>query len=321
VESYLGDYKEAASHFEKSAAYYEKSIAKESHPNIKLNNRLGYFNSLYRLSTCYKNLRLYSKEDSLIQIGLEKLQDTRELTLEYGYFQKGKGVQLLRKHRLDESLKHLHIADEIISDKGDFASLTTVYFYLGKLFLAKPDREQALQYLTKVDSMVNKYHFITPEIRSAYKNLIDDAKKNGDRDRQLYYTDQLLKVDSVINADFVLLASRIHSEYNRKSLIEDKNRLEKEKYRGSVITCLFISTTVVSSFLLVRFRRKAKLLDLKYKEFLTNYKNPQPVETMMENTPSHSSDKKLYTSEMVLPVKEKLKEFEEEKMFLKKILP
>ena len=320
VESYLGDYKEAASHFEKSADYYEKSMLKNNHPNIKLNNKLGYFNSLYRLSTCYKNLRLYSKEDSLIQIGVAKLHDTKELTLEYGYFQKGKGVQLLRQHRLDESLKHLQIADEIISDKEDYASLTTVYFYLGKLFLAKPDREQALLYLTKVDSMVNKYHFITPEIRSAYEHLINDAKKNGDREKQLYFTDQLLKVDSVINADFVLLTSKIHSEYNRKSLVEDKNRLEKEKYRGLAITCLFIGTTVVTSFLLIRARKKTKQLDLKYREILKNYKNPPQGEPKSEHFPIPSADKKLYPSEMILTVKEKLKEFEEEKMFLNKNL-
>ncbi len=320
VESYLGDYKEAASHFEKSAAYYEKSMLKNNHPNIKLNNKLGYFNSLYRLSTCYKNLRLYSKEDSLIQIGLDKLHDTKELTLEYGYFQKGKGVQLLRQHRLDESLKHLQIADEIISDKEDYASLTTVYFYLGKLFLAKPDREQALLYLTKVDSMVNRYHFITPEIRSAYEHLINDAKKHGDREKQLYFTDQLLKVDSVINADFVLLASKIHSEYDRKSLVEDKNRLEKEKYKGLAITCLFISTTVVTSFLLIRARKKTKQLDLKYREILKNYKNPPQGEPKPESSTVTSADKKLYPSEMILTVKEKLKEFEGEKMFLNKNL-
>jgi len=320
VESYLGDYKEAAFHFEKSADYYEKSMLKNNHPNIKLNNKLGYFNSLYRLSTCYKNLRLYSKEDSLIQIGLAKLHDTKELTLEYGYFQKGKGVQLLRQHRLDESLKHLQIADEIISDKEDYASLTTVYFYLGKLFLAKPDREQALVYLTKVDSMVNRYHFITPEIRSAYEHLINDAKKNRDREKQLYFTDQLLKVDSVISADFVLLASKIHSEYDRKSLVEDKNRLEREKYRGLAITCLFISTTVVTSFLLIRARKKTKQLDLKYREILKNYKNPPQGEPKPEHSPIPSSDKKLYPSEMILTVKEKLKEFEGEKMFLNKNL-
>lgn len=320
VESYLGDYKEAASHFEKSAAYYEKSMLKNNHPNIILNNKLGYFNSLYRLSTCYKNLRLYSKEDSLIQIGLAKLHDTKELTLEYGYFQKGKGVQLLRQHRLDESLKHLQIADEILSDKEDYASLTTVYFYLGKLFVEKPDRARALLYLRKVDSMVNKYYFITPEIRSAYEHLINDAKKNRDREKQLYYTDQLLKVDSVISADFVPLASKIHSEYERKSLVEDKNRLEKEKHRGLVFTCLFIGTTVVTSFLLVRSRRKAKQLDLKYREILKNYKNPPSVEAKPENSTVPSADKKLYTEEMILTVKEKLKEFEAEKMFLNKNL-
>lgn len=72
-------------------------MVKNLHPNLKLNNESGYFNSIYRLSSCYKNLQLYHKEDSLIHIGLERLHNTKQLSLEYGYFQKGKGIQLLRK--------------------------------------------------------------------------------------------------------------------------------------------------------------------------------------------------------------------------------
>ncbi len=91
VKSYLGYYKEAAVHFEEAADYFEKKSKENVHPNIRLNNESGYFNSIYRLSTCYRNLRLYQKEDSLINIGLRRLHNTAQLSTEYGYFQKEKG--------------------------------------------------------------------------------------------------------------------------------------------------------------------------------------------------------------------------------------
>ncbi len=91
VKSYLGYYREAAAHFETAADYFEEKSKENVHPNIRLNNESGYFNSIYRLSTCYRNLRLFHKEDSLINIGLQRIHDNDQLLTEYGYFQKGKG--------------------------------------------------------------------------------------------------------------------------------------------------------------------------------------------------------------------------------------
>lgn len=319
VESYLGDYKGAVLHFKETAIYYEKNMMKDLHPNIKLNNKLGYFNSIYRLSTCYKNLRLFSKEDSLINIGLEKLQDTKQLSLEYGYFQKGKGIQLLRENRLDESLKHLQISREILSHNEDQASLTTVYFYLGKLYRARSDREESLRYLNKVDSMVKKYRFITPEIRSTYEYLINDAKKNRDKDKQLYFTNQLLKADSVINADFVMLSSKIHREYDTDTLLQEKKRLERQKHSGFAIVCFCITGMLISWFFVWKYRKRAKELDIKYKEVLEKYKCPPERDASIE-VPLLPSNEYIYSSEVITKVKLKLKNFENEKLFLKKNL-
>ncbi|MEN2436485.1 helix-turn-helix domain-containing protein [Weeksellaceae bacterium A-14] len=320
VKSYLGDYTEAALHFEKAAAYYEKNITKHLHPNIKLNNMFGYFNSIYRLSTCYKNLRLYSKEDSLINIGLERLHNTKELSLEYGYFQKGKGIQLLREKRFNESLKHLMISKEILSHHDDYASLTTLYFYLGKLNWSKTDREESLKYLNKVDSMVNKYQFITPEIRSTYIYLINDAKKQGDRNKYQYFTDQLIKVDSVINADFVMLSSKIHREYDSGALLEENKKLERVNHSVLVIVCLCVVVLLVSWSFVWKYQKKAKELDLKYKKLLENYKYPQKANMATDNSPVSSSEKHVYASDIIIEVRGKLRKFEQEKLFLNKNL-
>lgn len=88
VKNYLGYYQEASEHFKSTSRYFEKQLKQKLHPNIRLNNEAGYFNSIYGLSNCYKNLGLYSKEDSLINLGLHKIQNISEHLLEYGYLQK-----------------------------------------------------------------------------------------------------------------------------------------------------------------------------------------------------------------------------------------
>ena len=63
VKSYLGYYEEAAVHFRNTSKYFEENMKENLHPNIRLNNEAGYFNSIYRRSDCYENFRLYKKKN------------------------------------------------------------------------------------------------------------------------------------------------------------------------------------------------------------------------------------------------------------------
>lgn len=44
--------------------------------------------------------------------------------------------------------------------------------------------------------------------------IINDAKERKKESDQLYYTNQLLKADSIINVDFAKLSSKIKYEYD-----------------------------------------------------------------------------------------------------------
>ncbi|WP_346986150.1 helix-turn-helix domain-containing protein [Chryseobacterium sp. POE27] len=321
VKSYLGYYKEAAVHFEEAADYFEKKSKENVHPNIRLNNESGYFNSIYRLSTCYRNLRLYQKEDSLINIGLRRLHNTAQLSTEYGYFQKGKGVQLLRLGNTDDALQYFKQSKDILSHHQDDASLMTVYFYMGKAYWSDRKRAESLQYLNKVDSLVNKFWFVTPEIRSGYEYLIKDAKQNKNYERQLYYTNQLLKADSIINADFAMLSSKIHREYDTNTLLEEKNKLQRVHKNGFII--LYYSMgfgLMILCFSIWKFRKREKALTIKYQELLEKFNTSQPTDHFLESKPVSSEEKNIYSAEIIEEVKANLKIFEERKNFLKQNL-
>ena len=321
VKSYLGYYKEAAVHFEEAADYFEKKSKENVHPNIRLNNESGYFNSIYRLSTCYRNLRLYQKEDSLINIGLRRLHNTAQLSTEYGYFQKGKGVQLLRLGNTDDALQYFKQSKDILSHHQDDASLMTVYFYMGKAYWSDRKRAESLRYLNKVDSLVNKFWFVTPEIRSGYEYLIKDAKQNKNYERQLYYTNQLLKADSIINADFAMLSSKIHREYDTNTLLEEKNKLQRVHKNGFII--LYYSMgfgLMIVCFSIWKFRKREKALTIKYQELLEKFNTSQPTDHFLESKPVSSEEKNIYSAEIIEEVKANLKIFEERKNFLKQNL-
>ncbi len=320
IKSYLGYYKQAAVHFSEAADFFEKNAKESLDRNIRYNNESGYFNSIYRLSTCYKNLRLYHKEDSLINIGLERLHNNNELVVEFGYFQKGKGIQLLRKGNTDEALKRLKLSRDILITNQDYASLTSVYFNIGKLYKSIGNRAESLNYFNKVDSLVNKFWFITPEIRSSYLYLIDDAKKNGDTERKMYYADQLLKADSIINADFVILTDKIYSEYDTDNLLEGKNQEIRD--HQVILYSSIVAGLVILFFLIWRFRKREKELNARYQEVLEKLSTSKET-ISFDFIPPASSDENsldLYSSEIIEDIKTNLKIFEDEKQFLQQNL-
>ncbi|WP_346984960.1 hypothetical protein [Chryseobacterium sp. POE27] len=293
VKSYLGDYQEASRHFRNTARYFEERLKENLNPNIKLNNEAGYFNSIYRLSNCYRNLGLYSQEDSLIDMGLQKLENINDHLLEYGYLQTGKGVQLLRKGDKNEALKHLKLSRDILLINQDYGSLTLVYFYLGKAYWLQGNRAESLRYLNKVDSMIHKFHFISPEIRSNYQYLLDDAKQNGNVDGQLYYIDQLLKMDSILIADFPMMASKIYHEYDRIPLLQGKRLLEKKNHNINLLTIAAVVSIIIMLLVLLDYRRrmKKKRIDIKYYELLERMKNQ---DGFVETIPISSGKKRAF---------------------------
>lgn len=315
VKSYLGYYKEAAGHFEQAAEFFEKNAKESDDRNIRLNNESGYFNSIYRLSTCYKNLKFYNKEDSLINIGLDRLKNVSGLSAELGYFQKGKGIQLLRKGNPDGALEHLKLSRNILIRNQDYASLTTVYFYMGKLYRAKGHKNESLNYFKKVDSLVNKFWFVTPEIRSNYEYLINDSKQRKNSKDQLYYTNQLLKADSIINVDFAMLSSKIYREYDTETLLDEKRKL----VRDHQITWYFSISAGVSiiSFLIWRFRKREQKLTASYHELLEKFNAQKDISSFDVLSSVAIGETSLYSQELIDQIKADLKIFEDKKDFLK----
>jgi tetratricopeptide (TPR) repeat protein len=320
VKSYLGYYKQAVEHFIETANYFERYAKEDKNTTVKINNERGYFNSIYRLSTCYKHLHLYQKEDSLINIGLAGLQKRSEFLPELGLFRKGKGIQLLRKGRPAEALEELTAARDILSRVEDHASLTNVYFYMGNSYQQKNDRMNAINYFKKVDSLVNKFRFITPEIRSNYEILINDAKSKKDKDIQLYYTGQLLKADSIINADFAMLSAKLYREYDTDTLMEEKKKLEKKHDKDLALIYIAVGTGMISmSYIIVRSRKRERRLTLQYRQLLTRLQDSERQQPA-QDLPLNPDEKSLYSAEIIEDILNKLKEFENQKLFLEQNL-
>lgn len=277
VKSYLGYYREAINHFNDCIHYFETKAKSRLHPNEIYNHKKGYLNSLHQANVCYRNLLNHKKSDSLIEAGLKNSAHDNDFILEHNYFLKSKGVSLYFKKQYPEALLYLNNSLGAFKKVDDFSWVSVNYFFQGKSLVSMNQMPRAIEKFEKVDSIFNQHQFILPELRNNYEVLIDYYKKRRNTERQLYYMKQLLKADSIISKDFSYLSPKIHKEYDTKSLVEEKKKLEKGLLKRTIWVIALVSVSLLIGILyVIRYRRdrivqsKYKLLEKKYKEALSN---------------------------------------------------
>jgi AraC-like DNA-binding protein len=316
VKSYLGYYEDAAELFKECITYYRQKSRSNLHPNEIYNNKKGYLNSLHQLIICNRNLGKYKEADQEVKTGLSEVGNDPEYILEKGYFLSSKGISEYRNNRYQSALKNLNESLPSVKNGRDFARLSVDYFYIGKSYFGLKNTEESIHYFKKVDSIFQEHQFILPELRENYEILINYSKKEKNQSQQLYYTSQLLKADSIISKDFMYLSSKIHKEYDTKTLLDEKDNLQKINYLGTIFIIVLIALAIGLVILLIKRHKRAKEIQQKYvlvEEKFTSYQNS------IEKEISVPEEKKIGLHEdKVEELLRKLKSFEYKKEFTQK---
>lgn len=319
VKGHLGYYEEALEHFEDCLAYYDKKLKEENHVNDQFNYNKGYLNTLHQITIINRYLMNFRKSDSLSQLGYRLTEKNNDFALENSYFLKCMGISKFQKKNFKEARVDLEKALPTILKRNDFAWSTVIYYYLGKISEAENDPEIAIKYYNRIDSVFEKHEFVLPEVYSSYKYLIE-YYRNKDVNKQLYFTNQLLKADSIISKDYPYLSSKLHKDYDRQTLIEQKDDIEKSGKKKMIYAKILIfSGGILLTFFVVRYRKDQKIkkqYDLLQKRIADGTYKISDIEK--EELDEHSLRKTFLTPEMTLEIREKLEKFEHELQFKKK---
>ncbi|QBO59522.1 helix-turn-helix domain-containing protein [Chryseobacterium salivictor] len=317
VKSYLGYHKESLEIFKECIAYFESNTKANIHPNLIKNNRKGYLNSLHQTIICYQHLGNYKEAEKLIDEGFKRIPKEAFFDLERSYFYKSKGITEFKDKSYQKAINNFESAIPELLKINDFTWSSVVYFYRGMSYAKLGNTEKALTDYKRVDSIFNKHHFILPEIRKNYEELIDYYKDNKNAKNELFYTKQLLKADSIIANDFKYLSTRIHKDYDTKTLLKSRNNLEKT---SSVRKYLLIASSLIIILLggvvLYWFRRK-KDLQNKYDKLLLKMKNTDSEKENESLEEVFAKNSKLDVK-LIQNLKKGFSEFEKSKGFLEK---
>ncbi|WP_146941602.1 helix-turn-helix domain-containing protein [Chryseobacterium hagamense] len=323
IKSYLGYYEDASELFMKCLVYYRekaRSVTK-LHPNEIYNNKKGYLNSLYQTIICYRHLGKYKEADEAIQTGFSEIGNNPEYDLEKGYFLLSRGISEYRHSRFQPALKNLNEALPAIKSSRDFARLSVGYFYIGKSYSGLKKTKESVVYFKKIDSIFRKHQFMLPELRENYEILIDYSRKEKNQAQQLYYTNQLLKADSIMSKDFIYLSPKMHKDYDTNNLMDEKDKLQKINYLGTIIIIVLIVWAIGLVALLTRRHKKAKEIQQKYvlvEEKFTASQNSEKGTAEAVALPMVEEKRFSLNEDKVEELLQKLKAFEDKKEFTQK---
>jgi len=318
VKSYLGYYSDALKLFKECSAHFEPLTKAKIHPNLIFNNRKGYLNSLHQQIICYMQLRNYSKSDSLIRHGLSFLQSFEGYDLEKAYFLKCLGISRFRRQEYKKAVQSFNFALPELKKIDDFTEVSVTYYYIGKAY-EKMNKEPAIVFFIKVDSIFQKEKFIIPQLRGNYESLINYYHKVNIPEKELYYTKQLLKADSTINKDFRYLSDKIHKEYDTKSLRVRQKQLESNNSLGFIILIIFFVLIIILIIVIVHRKKKEKEIQRRYTELEKRIvdQNRSPEKTAVLSC-SVKENKTGIPNAVISDILEKLNDFEKRKGFIKK---
>ncbi|WP_046757831.1 tetratricopeptide repeat protein [Kordia jejudonensis] len=302
IYSRNSDYKKALNNFilahnsaEKSGNDYYKSLAKYNIGIIK--SRIGlheealvyakdswnyhekmpvsrnYLWSLSLLSSEYSYTGELNKATDLNTKGIIDSKSVNDTVL-YSMFVLLEGINQYHKKNYKSSIdsinKSLHT--HIKNDHKVYEAAS--YLYLGKSYYENNEYSKAISNFKKVDSIFHINNGLLPKSREAYIFLIENAKKTNDLETQLYYTNQLLKFDNLLQNNYQYISSTIYKQHEQPILLSKKQRIinvlksNNNRYLYYVSTLMLISI-VILIILIVNYKKKKKYKS-KFDELMSN---------------------------------------------------
>lgn len=223
LKNYLGYYEDAERIFNECITYYSKN-------QDKYNMQRGYISSMEGLSWTLTKTNRVKESNKLLKQAFDSIQkyNISELDAHYNRFRQGINDYFLGNY--DQAIQRIEHYLPFVDQNEDIGWATIGNFYIGKSYWQKKQPEKAFEYFDKVHQAFEKHNYTHPDFREGYELLINYYKSRGDKDKQLKYIEQLVKVDSSYNQTHKYLVGRIHKEYETQELLDEKRSLEASLY-------------------------------------------------------------------------------------------
>ncbi len=316
IKNRLGEKEEALRIIKDYVNFVEKSRV----PNKDLMLAKGFLG----LAIAYSRVQKFDSATIMIKRGMEISKKKNYIDI-YANLLSRYGLNLYHTKNYQASIDTILKSIELYDLKNN---ISFAWLYLGKSYLALKDTNIALNYFFKVDSFLCNNSFIMKELLDAYPPIIGYYEKRKDYKEQLFYTNQLIKFDSIFYTKKTEVTKNIAKKYDipmlltsKEELIEQLNK-DKNLFSRSMYLLLAFSVllmTIVSYFIIKNRRYKErfdKLLNqLNKKEAYkkSNADKTLNIEETKTSKPINDLDSKIVNNILA-----RLDKFEKSERFTKK---
>lgn len=315
LKNYLGYYEEAEAFFAECADYYGRE---ENNYNM----HRGYISSLEGLAWSYTKTGRIAESAALLSTGLASVRRTNFSELDEQYLVFKQGINDYYMGKYDSAVHKIEQMLPFVYENEDFAWATIGEFYIGKAYWDRGDKEKAITYFQKMDEVFLAKNYTHPDLREGYELLINYYKAQDDKDKQITYSGQLVRADSVYHQTHRHLLNRIHKEYSTKELLDTKKTLETALYIQKNKTNLVVIGSVLALLLVFAImyyqKRKAKKLAQELIQEIKMLQTRPPAPTMAPAVAVKEPKKPTQLKDDVVEqLLGQLHKFEQEQRFLK----
>lgn len=289
IKSTQGNYQEAITIFKKC----------EEHPNAKkFSDYPGY---LLALSENYNRINQIKIANEYISKGIEVCEKKTEWKPYLFYFISNRGKNEYKLKQYDKAIQDLSSQLKPIQKLEDYSNYAENSFFIGECYREQHLDEKAIPYYKKVDSIFTAKKDIYPIVIPAYEHLITYYKKKQDYKQVIYYSDQFIKADKVLNDNYKYITTKIAKTYDIQKVVSDKQSLiaslkdDKKTSIMTILLLLLVLTGLGFLFYLKTKQNKSKLL--KQKELFDDFisKQQQKTKDVIESPSLYETESKKRT--------------------------
>ncbi|WP_378181971.1 helix-turn-helix domain-containing protein [Aquimarina sp. SS2-1] len=263
----------------KDAINIHQEYLEYSRNNEKIDSS-RYLKTLFGLVVAHSKNNQIETALALADEGLIASQRSKNDELYY-HFLLSSGVLNHQTKQHKESLNCINKSLKYFLSVDNKPNLAVAYFYKGKTLYDLGDREIALEYFKKVDTIFNTQRDILPELREGYQILIDHYQKSDDLRQQLLYTNKLREVDSVLNQNYRYLQTNIIQDYYTPLLI-NQNLENKSKSFWKIIFVIG-ALLILSVAAFIYSNSKKRLYQKKFEMLIAKSKDEGKVTSLPQD--------------------------------------
>lgn len=304
----LGEIDEALFLYRKCYSYYKNK-------DTRIPKYNGFYQEiLFDLADAFKSKKLTDSATFYNKLGYVEAEYSKNDEM-LNLFVLNEGANHVIRKNYKIALDSVNKALPVMKKYNNTGNILASYYYLGKIHEGIGNKEKAVLYYKKVDSIYNKSKKISPEFVGGYKYLISYYNNKGDNYNQLKFLNTFIKIDSTLQINYKDIYKTIQEEYEIPNLLKDKEELisnlkGNKVYYNFGIVVLLVFLLLISMFSYYQHNLKKQYRLRFEKVMVNNAEKTNLLVSEIHNGEENSIKNIGISDEIILQILEKLHQFE-----------